>query len=124
MLSKLAIHATIPAIDISRAKKFYSEKLGFVPSSEAPGGTIYTCKDTWFFLYPTQFAGTAQHTLAGWETDDIGKEVAELKTRGVKFEEYDYPNLKTVNSIATMGPNKAAWFKDSEGNILGITQMG
>ena len=124
MLSKLAIHATIPATDIERAKKFYSEKLGFVPSSETPGGTIYKCKDTWFLLYPTQFAGTAQHTLAGWETDDIEKEVAELKTRGVKFEEYNYPNLKTVNGIATMGANKAAWFKDSEGNILGITHMG
>jgi catechol 2,3-dioxygenase-like lactoylglutathione lyase family enzyme len=123
MLSKLAFHATIPAIDINRAKKFYSEKLGFVPASETPAGTIYKCKDSWFLLYATQFAGTAQHTLAGWETDHIEKEIAELKTRGVKFEEYDYPNLKTVDSIATIGPNKAAWFKDSEGNILAITQM-
>jgi len=124
MLSKLAIHATIPATDIDRAKKFYSDKLGFAPSSETPGGITYKCKDGWFLLYPTQFAGTAQHTLAGWETDNIEKEVAELRSRGVKFEEYNYPNLKTVNGIATMGPNKAAWFKDSEGNILGITQMG
>jgi catechol 2,3-dioxygenase-like lactoylglutathione lyase family enzyme len=124
MLSKLPIHATIPALDMNRAKKFYSDKLGFSPASEKPEGITYKCKDGWFFLYPTQFAGTAQHTLAGWETDNIEKEVAELRSRGVKFEDYDYPNLKTVGGIATMGPNKAAWFKDSEGNILGITQMG
>jgi hypothetical protein len=59
----------------------------------------------------------------GWETKDIEKEVADLRARGVVFEEYDYPNLKTVNGIATTGPGKAAWFKDSEGNILGLVQM-
>ena len=60
----------------------------------------------------------------GWATGDIEREVAELKARGVVFEEYDTPYLKTVGSIATTGPNRAAWFKDSEGNILGIVQMG
>jgi catechol 2,3-dioxygenase-like lactoylglutathione lyase family enzyme len=124
MLSKRVVHATIPAKDLARAKKFYSEKLGFEPGSETPGGIIYKCKDSEFFLYPTQFAGTAQHTLAGWQTDAIEKEVEELRGRGVKFEEYDYPGLKTVNGIATMGSTKSAWFKDSEGNILGIVQMG
>ena len=66
MLSKLVIHPTIPAKDLGRAKKFYSEKLGFEPDSETPAGIIYKCKDSQFLLSPTQFAGTAQHTLAGW----------------------------------------------------------
>jgi hypothetical protein len=78
---------------------------------------------SWFLIYPTLAAGTAQHTLAGWQTDHIEKEVKELQARGVVFEEYDLPGLKTVNSIATTGTNKAAWFKDSEGNILGIVQL-
>ncbi len=66
-----------------------------------------------------------RHSAAhgGWQTDDITAEVAELKSRGVVFEEYDMPGLKTVNSIATIGSNRAAWFKDSEGNILGIVQI-
>jgi catechol 2,3-dioxygenase-like lactoylglutathione lyase family enzyme len=123
MLSKLEFHGTIPATDLERAKKFYSEKFGLEPDEEIPGGFVYRCKDSWFLLYPTQFAGTAQHTLGGWLTDNIESEVAELKSRGVVFEEYDYPNLKTVNSIAMIGSNRGAWFKDSEGNILGLVQL-
>jgi catechol 2,3-dioxygenase-like lactoylglutathione lyase family enzyme len=124
MLANLEVHATIPASDLERAKRFYAEKLRFTPASETPGGLIYQCKGSWFLLYPSQGAGTAQHTVAGWATDDIEAEVAELKARGVVFEEYDMPNFKTVNGIATTGPNRAAWFKDSEGNILGIVQLG
>jgi len=123
MLSQLEAHATVPAADLDRAKKFYQEKLGLVPESNAPGGLMYRCKNSWFVLFATPNAGTAKNTAMGWQTNDIEKEVAELKSRGVVFEEYDYPNLKTVNSIAQTGPNRAAWFKDSEGNILGIVQM-
>jgi catechol 2,3-dioxygenase-like lactoylglutathione lyase family enzyme len=124
MLSKLEVCATIPASDLKRAKEFYIKVLEFKPDSELPGGIVFKCRNSRFFLYPTQFAGTAKNTLASWETGNLEKEVAELKSRGVKFEEYDYPELKTVNSIATSGSLKAAWFKDSEGNILGITQPG
>jgi predicted enzyme related to lactoylglutathione lyase len=124
MLSKRVVHAAIPAKDLARAKKFYSERLGFEPESETPGGITYACKDSAFFLYPTRFAGTAQHTLASWQTDSIEKDMEELKRRGVKFEDYDFPGLKTVNGIATMGSTRSAWFKDSEGNILAIVQMG
>jgi catechol 2,3-dioxygenase-like lactoylglutathione lyase family enzyme len=123
MLARLDYHATIPALDIERAKKFYADKLGLEPEQEMPYGLVYRCTNGWFLLYPTPYAGTAQHTLMGWETKDIEKEVADLRSRGVVFEEYDYPNLKTVNGIATTGPGKAAWFKDSEGNILGLVQM-
>src|SRR5690348_10529185 len=124
MLSDKEIHATIPAKDLERAKKYYDEKLGFKPGPEESGGIRYKCKDSWFLLYPTSFAGTAQHTVAGWVVDNIEKEIAELKARGVVFEEYDYPTLKTTNGVAVLGANKAAWFKDSEGNILGMVQFG
>jgi catechol 2,3-dioxygenase-like lactoylglutathione lyase family enzyme len=123
MLANLEIHATIPASDLARAKQFYSEKLGLT-AIETPGGLIYQCRDSWFLVFPTRGAGTAPHTLAGWATDDLEAEVAELKARGVVFEEYDLPGLKTVDGIATTGPNRAAWFKDSEGNILGLVQLG
>jgi catechol 2,3-dioxygenase-like lactoylglutathione lyase family enzyme len=123
MLSHYEIHSTIPAHDLGRARRFYAEKLGLTPTRETPGGLIYEHGDAWFLLYPSQGAGTAQHTVAGWQVDDIEAEVAELKSRGVVFEEYDLPSLKTVNGIATTGPNRAAWFKDSEGNILGLVQM-
>jgi catechol 2,3-dioxygenase-like lactoylglutathione lyase family enzyme len=122
MLAQRDVHPTIPANDLERAKQFYADKLGLTASGETPGGLMYKCHDSWFILYPTQYAGTAQHTLMGWETQDIEQEVADLKARGVVFEEYDTPNLKTVDGIASIGSDRVAWFKDSEGNILGIVQ--
>ncbi len=124
MLANLEAHATVPVADLERARKFYAEKLGLTPESESPGGLTYACKDSWFVLFPTSNAGTAKNTAMGWLAENLEAEVADLKKRGVVFEEYDYPTLKTVNGIATMGPNKAAWFKDSEGNILGLVQFG
>ena len=123
MLSDLEFHATIPASDLMRAKQFYTEKLGLRAPEETPGGLVFQCKGSWFLLYPSGGAGTAKNTLGGWSTDNIEREVSDLRSRGVVFEDYDLPGLKTVNGIATMGPNRAAWFKDSEGNILGIVQM-
>ena len=124
MLSDLEYHGTIPAKDLQRAKKFYADKLGFTDPEESPGGLVYRCLNSWFLVYPTSEAGKATHTLGGWESHDIEADVAALKARGVVFEEYDMPGLKTVNGIAKTGPGRAAWFKDSEGNILGIIQFG
>lgn len=123
MLSDLEVHATIPAADLERARRFYADKLGFQTATETPGGLVYRCKGSWFLVYPSGGAGTAQHTVAGWSTDHLEREVSDLRAKGVVFEEYDLPGLKTVNGIASMGSNKAAWFKDSEGNILGIVQL-
>lgn len=123
MLTKLEIHAALPVQDLDRAKKFYAEKLGFTPISETPAGVDYQCKNSWFSLYPSQGGSTGEFTQAGWRTDNIGGEVAELKSRGVIFEEYDLPKFKTVNSIVTIGPIRAAYFKDSEGNLLGLAQF-
>jgi len=124
VLDRYGVRATIPAADMERAQRWYEEKLGLVPFSDDPGGVTYRCADgSWFSLYPSRFAGTAQHTVAGWTVDDLEIVVEKLRERGVAFEEYDLPDLKTVDGIAQLGPEKAAWFKDSEGNTLGLIQL-
>jgi catechol 2,3-dioxygenase-like lactoylglutathione lyase family enzyme len=121
MLGSHRVFATIPATDMARAKRWYEEKLGLKPVSEVPAGAVYRLGGgTGFLLYPTQFAGKAPNTLMGIESSDVAGEVAALNKKGVVFEEYDMPGLNTVNSIATFGDLKGAWFRDSEGNILSI----
>ena len=123
MLQKFPLYAYIPAKDVTRARRFYEEKLGFKPGKELADGVTYTFADrTACFLYPTPNAGTSKASQAFWQVEDVEREVAELKKRGVKFEEYDSPGMKTVNSILTAGGAKAAWFKDSEGNTLALIQ--
>ena len=122
MLSKLEYHGTLPASDLARARRFYEGQLGF-KAEESEGGLIFRCQNSWFLVYPTQGAGTAPHTLGGWQTDDLDGEMAELRARGVVFEEYDYPGLKTVNGVAERGFVRSSWFKDSEGNLLGLIQL-
>jgi predicted enzyme related to lactoylglutathione lyase len=123
MLQKSPIYAYLPAKDVERARRFYEEKLGFKPKEEVEGGVVYEfAKGTACFLYPTPNAGTSKASQAFWQVDDIEREVAELKKRGVKFEEYDMPDMKGKNSIYAGGGAKAAWFKDSEGNILAVIQ--
>ena len=124
MLANHPIHAALPAVDLEQARRFYAEKLGLTPESEGPGGLFYRCgENTLFLLYPSQGTASGTHTQAGWIVDDIEAEVADLKARGVVFEEYDTPNLKTINSVANTGPTRAAWFKDSEGNLLVLLQF-
>ena len=123
MLQNSTMYAYIPARDLSRARKFYEEKLGFKPKEERNIGVIYEFRDhTGCFLYKTPNAGTSKANQALWMVDDIEREVAELKKRGVVFEEYDTPEMKTVNGIMTGGDAKSAFFKDSEGNIMVIVQ--
>jgi catechol 2,3-dioxygenase-like lactoylglutathione lyase family enzyme len=124
MLTDLHMYATLPATDLERARRFYAEKLGLTPESELPGGLWYRCgRDTSFSLFASQGEASGTHTQALWMVEDVESEVAALKARGVVFEEYDLPSLKTINSIATIGPNKGAWFKDSEGNLLSLAQF-
>lgn len=123
MLQKSPIYAYIPAQDLERARKFYEQKVGLKPDQEMNGGVVYESGGgTAAFLYPTPNAGTSRASQAFWQVADIEAEVAELKKRGVKFEEYDVPGMKTVNGIATGGGAKAAWFKDSEGNNMAVIQ--
>jgi catechol 2,3-dioxygenase-like lactoylglutathione lyase family enzyme len=123
MISDLPVHTTIPAADLDRAMRWYQEKLGFEPVQKLEGATLYEDVDGGrFILYATPNAGQAPQTVMGFTTSAIEADVADLKGRGVTFEEYDFPGLKTVESIATAGPRKAAWFRDSENNILGIVE--
>ena len=123
MLQKSPIYAYIPAADLARARNFYEKKMGLKPEKQINGGVVYEfAGGTAAFLYPTSNAGTSRASQAFWDVHDIKAEVAELKKRGVKFEEYDVPGMKTENGIATGGGAKAAWFKDSEGNTMALIQ--
>jgi catechol 2,3-dioxygenase-like lactoylglutathione lyase family enzyme len=112
--------ATIPAKDLDGTRKFYESVLGLEIVMENPAGITYRSGDSFLSLYPTQFAGTAQHTLGGFLVKDVEAAVKDLRARGVTFEEYDMPGLKTVDGIADLDGEKGAWFKDPEGNILSV----
>jgi predicted enzyme related to lactoylglutathione lyase len=122
MLSTAPIRAYIPASNVGRARKFYEELVGLKPREVYAGGVIYECGGTEVFLYPTVNAGTSKASQAFWQVDDVEAEVAQLKGRGVVFEEYDMPGVTMRNSIAVGGGAKTSWFKDTEGNILAISQ--
>lgn len=123
MLQDHSLYAYLPAQDVARARRFYEETLGFRPGEEQAGGVTYPfANGTAAFLYPTDNAGTSKASQAFWQVDDIEREVAELKKRGVRFEHYDMPDVETDGDISTGGGAKAAWFKDTEGNILALIQ--
>jgi catechol 2,3-dioxygenase-like lactoylglutathione lyase family enzyme len=122
MLHEQPMYPFLPVTDVARAREFYEQKLGFKPKEEM-GGVVYEFGEhTACFLYPSPNAGTSKASQAFWQVEDIEREVAELKAKGVKFEEYDSPGMKTVDSIMTAGGAKTAWFKDTEGNILAVLQ--
>jgi catechol 2,3-dioxygenase-like lactoylglutathione lyase family enzyme len=122
-LDKATAHATIAVSDLDRAKKFYEETLGLKKIDERSDGVRYQTGNTWFLVYPSSFAGTAKSTYMSFEVDDVEKAVKELRDRGVTFEEYDMPGLKTVNGIADIQGVKGAWFKDLDGNILAVGEQ-
>ncbi|MFF1571881.1 VOC family protein [Leifsonia sp. NPDC058292] len=124
MLEKFPIYAVLPASDLQRATEWFRDKLELEPEEAVEGVyTVYAASGgAKIQLYETANAGTAENTAMGWSTDDIEGTVAHLRDRGVVFEEYDFPGLKTENGIATSPGDRAAWFKDSEGNILCVSQ--
>lgn len=122
MLKDAPIRAYIPATDVKRAREFYEGLIGLKPKETYAGGVVYACGGAEVFLYPTPNAGTSKASQAFWQVADVAAEVKELKARGVKFEEYDFPGFRMVDSILTAGGAKTAWFKDTEGNILAISQ--
>ena len=123
MLSDLEAAAVLPAKDLRRARGFYKDKLGMEPAEEREGELRYrTPGGSAVLMYETENAGTAKNTALLWVTPDVQAEVDRLRQAGVVFEEYDLPGLKTENGIARNGGERAAWFKDSEGNILCVAQ--
>lgn len=123
MLQDSPVYAYIPAKDVARARRFYEEKVGLKPKQAIAGGIVYEfAGKTACFLYPTPNAGTSKASQLFWQVKDIEQEVAALKSRGVTFEDYDMPGVKSPSGVVTMDGTKGAWFKDSEGNILAIIQ--
>ena len=125
VLADARVSAGLPASDLARATAFYEETLGLRKTQESEGSVMFTCgAGTMLFVYPSEFAGTNQATAAGFEVGDIEAAMDELRGKGVTFEDYDLPGLRTVDGVATIGTSKSAWFKDAEGNILALVQMG
>ena len=126
MLANAPVAAILPAVELERAKKFYEEKLGLQPIDlPGLGGAMFASgQGTQLYLYQRDTATKAEHTVAGWAVENIEEAVRPLRERGVVFEQYDLPGLKTdEHGIAAIGPAKSAWFKDSEGNILSIVEF-
>jgi catechol 2,3-dioxygenase-like lactoylglutathione lyase family enzyme len=131
MLSDARVATRLPAGDLGRAREFYAEKLGLEPVDQRPGGLLYRCAGGEFALFLSTGASSGTFTQIAFEVDDLDALVAELTRRGVAFEEFDGPGLRTINGIADVAGNypskhssgeRAAWVRDSEGNLLGVAE--
>jgi catechol 2,3-dioxygenase-like lactoylglutathione lyase family enzyme len=131
VLARSDVQTRLPAQDLERARRFYAEKLGLHPIEERPGGLRYRCGSTLFALFASGGEPSGQHTQMSWKVEDIDEAVAELRARGVVFDDDDLPGVHMVDGIADIEGNypsdggigeRAVWFHDSEGNILGIGQ--
>jgi predicted enzyme related to lactoylglutathione lyase len=120
MLANSPVTTILPVIDMQRARDFYERKLGLTPAGMKPDGKfVYTCGGgALVALFPKAGGTKADHTAISFQVDDIGAAIEALQKAGVAFEDYDLPGLKTVAHVCVLGSEKAAWFKDSEGNYL------
>jgi catechol 2,3-dioxygenase-like lactoylglutathione lyase family enzyme len=124
MLNDSDTYTTIPVSDLERARHFYTETLGLSPAMVTEGGVMYRSGGTQFFVYPSAFKASG-HTQMSWVVAHIKAEVAALRARGIEFEEFDRPGIKTVDGIGQSGPGVwTAYFRDPDGNLLGLTQIG
>jgi catechol 2,3-dioxygenase-like lactoylglutathione lyase family enzyme len=121
MLSNAAVTTMLPVKDMQRARAFYEGSLGLKPGGFKPDGKfVYAVGGSTLALFPKAEGTKADHTAISFRVQDIAASIEELKRAGVVFEDYDFPGLKTVNHVCVLGAEKAAWFKDSEGNYLCI----
>jgi len=120
MLENVPMTTILPVIDMQRARGFYEKKLGLKPVGLKPDGKfVYaTGSGAVLALFPKDGGTKADHTAISFQVRDIAAAIKELKAAGVTFEDYDFPGLKTVNHVCVLGAEKAAWFKDTEGNYL------
>ncbi|MEU2431371.1 VOC family protein [Streptomyces sp. NPDC007861] len=132
LLGRARVATRLPAQDLDRARRFYAERLGLEPVDERPGGLLYRCGDVEFVLFRSTGSSPGTFTQMAWQVDDIDAVVSELERRGVAFEEIDVPGFRTRGGIAEIEGNypskgargeRGAWFRDSEGNLLGIGQL-
>jgi len=130
MLAHARVATRLPCQDLERARRWYAEKLGLEPAEERDGGLLYRCASGEFGLFASAGGPSGEHTQMGFEVDDIETVAAELRSRGVVFEEVDLPGLRTVDGIADIEGNypskgrgeRGGWFRDCEGNLLGLGQ--
>lgn len=123
MLRESDTYSTLPVTDMDRARAFYRDKLGLAEEMVTEGGVMYRSGATRFFVYPSRYRASG-HTQMSWTVTDIKSEVAALRASGIAFEEFDLPGIRTVDGVAQSGPNVwTAWFKDPDGNLLGLTQI-
>ena len=120
MLKDCRVFTTLPVTDPARARRFYAEKLGLTPTE--PDGDFYECGGGTRFVISKMAFKPGGHTQMVFAVNDLADSLRELTRKGVVFEEYDYPTMKTVDGIFDAGDLKAAWFKDSEGNMIGLMQ--
>ncbi len=119
MLTQSRMITILPVVDVGRARRFYEEKLGLSSAeTRADGSVVYRGAQGEFALSPRNEPAHNPYTAMGFEVEDVTREVKDLEARGVAFEDYDLPELRTVGHIAAMGTERAAWFKDPDGNIL------
>jgi catechol 2,3-dioxygenase-like lactoylglutathione lyase family enzyme len=131
MTNFIGVSARLPAQDLERARAFYSDKLGLTPVEERPGGLRYQCGSGSFAIFTTRGAPSGTHTQLALEVEDLESTMAELRARGVVFQDYDFPGMKTQNGLTEVEGNypsrggvgeRACWFYDSEGNLIGVGQ--
>jgi catechol 2,3-dioxygenase-like lactoylglutathione lyase family enzyme len=123
MLSGTKITAMLPVVDMARARRFYEETLQLPKPRVRPNGeALFEVAGERFALYPRETPTHTDHTALSFEVDDLDGEMRGLRTRGVRFEDYDMPGLKTTGGVAEHGGERAAWFRDPDGNILCLHQ--
>jgi len=123
MLATKPLYAVLPADDLVRARRFYHDMLGLTVDDVDGGFLVHTGGGTQFMVYHTEMSHASGNTVAGWVVDDLTSAVRDLRSHGIKFEDYDLPYLKTTDGIAQTPMGPAAWFKDTEGNIINVAQM-
>ena len=124
MLATAPCYATMPASDLDRARQFYEQVLGLVPARVSPAGVFYaTGEGTQVFVFFSSGTASGSHTQVGFRVADVEAAVADLRRRGVTFETYDFPGFDPGTAIASFPQSRSAWFRDTEGNLLGIVQM-
>ena len=123
MLTDAQVWPTIAVSDLDKAKAFYGDTLGLKHVEDHPGGSRFEAGGTYIEIYPSEFAGTAKNTVAGFEVSDLEATMSSLRQKGVAFLDYDLPGMKTTNGVADLSGPRGCWFKDPDGNILGIIQL-
>jgi catechol 2,3-dioxygenase-like lactoylglutathione lyase family enzyme len=123
MFENAQCFAVLPASDLARARSFWQDTLGIDPVDdgfEEEDAATFDIGGTRVLIYETQFAGTAENTALGIDSDDFDRDKSDLEAKGVTFHDYDLPGVKTVDGVVEMGGMRTAWFSDSEGNIIAL----